>query len=375
MIIEAFLRWLETAAAGDRARAADALGRAYLGSGLCADRRQAALMAMTHLLDDPAPQARLALAEALAASPEAPRAIILALAEDQTEIACTVIAQSPVLRDADLVDLIGRGDGLTRGLVAARPGLPRAACAALVEVGDLGNVILLLENETAVLPRSCFVRIAERFGHDAEVRRLLLSRADLAAEVRQRLVAKVGEALAESGLVSTVIARQRLERLTAEATENATLEIAGAAPPSELVALVEHMRVRGMLTPALLINALCTGKADFLAEALAALSGLDNTRVRALLATGRMHALRAMFEAAGLQRDIARVFVAGTMLWRDAGLMDTSARICERLISNCRDLADRSSVVEDLLGIVEKIQRSELRASSRSHARATALAA
>nr|CAD6415470.1 hypothetical protein REQ54_01442 [Rhizobium sp. Q54] len=375
MIIEAFLRWLETASAGDRAKAANALGRAYLGSGLGADRRQAALMAMSHLLDDPAPQVRLALAQALATSSEAPRAIILALAEDQTEIACTVVAQSPVLRDADLVDLIGRGDGLTRSLVAARPGLPRAACAALVEVGDLGNVILLLENESAVFPRNCFVRIAERFGHDAEVRRLLLARDDLAADVRQRLVAKVGEALAASGLVSTVIARQRLERLTVEATQNATLTIAGTAPPSELAALVEHMRACGMLTPALLINALCTGKADFLAEALAALSGLDDARVRALLATGRMHALRAMFEAAGLHRDIACVFVAGTVLWRNAGVMDTAAGICEQLILDCRDLADRSPVVADLLAIVEKLQRSELRAASRSYAQAAALAA
>ncbi|WP_077546001.1 DUF2336 domain-containing protein [Pseudorhizobium flavum] len=375
MIIQAFLRWLETAAACDRARAANALARAYLASRLQSDQQHAALLAMSHLLDDPAPQVRLGLARALATNPGAPRPIILALAEDQPEIACTVIAQSPVFQDADLVDLVGRGDGLTRGLIATRSGLSRVVSAALVEVGEVGEIVLLLENADAALSRGCLARIADRFGHDGEVRKLLLDRADLAPEVRQRLVSKVGEALAESSLVSNLLAGSRLERLTLEATETATLAIAGSASRFELPALVEHMRSSGTLTPALLINALCTGKADFLSEAMAALSGLDEPRVRALLASGRAPAVRAMFQAGGLHRDVAAVFVAGALLWRQAGIMETSADICEALLSECRQLGARSPVVADLLEIVDRLQRSELRAAARSYAQQTALAA
>lgn len=66
LIVAAFLRWVETAKTQDRARAANALARAYLKSDMAPDERQAAQMAMTYLLDDPAPQVRLALADILA---------------------------------------------------------------------------------------------------------------------------------------------------------------------------------------------------------------------------------------------------------------------------------------------------------------------
>ena len=48
MIIDSFLRWAETAKAGDRAKAASALARAYLESSLNAEQSKAAAMAITY---------------------------------------------------------------------------------------------------------------------------------------------------------------------------------------------------------------------------------------------------------------------------------------------------------------------------------------
>ena len=64
MIVHAFLRWVETARAADRAKAASVLARAYSRSRIAPDDRHAAEMAMIFLLDDPAPMLRLALSEA-----------------------------------------------------------------------------------------------------------------------------------------------------------------------------------------------------------------------------------------------------------------------------------------------------------------------
>ena len=63
------------------------------------------------LLDDPSPLVRRALADALAASPSAPPAIVLALAADQPQIAAPVLALSPLFVDADLVDAVATGGG------------------------------------------------------------------------------------------------------------------------------------------------------------------------------------------------------------------------------------------------------------------------
>src|SRR3546814_19159435 len=120
-------------------------------------------MAMTYLLDDPSPQVRLALAQAMAVSPQAPRDLVTVLAEDQPEIACTIIAHSPVLTDVDLFDLVGRGDCMTRGFVASRETIGRGVCSALAEVAVEGEIRILLDTARASLPRNQLSRISERF--------------------------------------------------------------------------------------------------------------------------------------------------------------------------------------------------------------------
>src|SRR5271168_3114536 len=95
MIVRQFLHWVRTAPAGERAEATGALARAYLYSDLSNEDRDAAEGAMIMLLDDASPLVRQALAEALAGSPDAPHAVIHALASDHADIAALVLARSP----------------------------------------------------------------------------------------------------------------------------------------------------------------------------------------------------------------------------------------------------------------------------------------
>ena len=97
MIVRHFLDWVRTARAGERADATAALARSYLYSDLSADDAAAAEGAMLMMLDDPSPLVRRALADVLAASPSAPPTVVLALADDQPQIAAPVYALSPLL--------------------------------------------------------------------------------------------------------------------------------------------------------------------------------------------------------------------------------------------------------------------------------------
>jgi uncharacterized protein (DUF2336 family) len=135
MIVRHFLDWVRTAPAGKRAEATAALARAYLYSDLSPDDAAAAEGAMLMLLDDPSPLVRRSLADALAASPSAPPAVVLALAADQPQIAAPVLALSPLLVDADLVDAVATGDGDVQAAIASRAGLPSPVAAAIAEVG------------------------------------------------------------------------------------------------------------------------------------------------------------------------------------------------------------------------------------------------
>jgi uncharacterized protein (DUF2336 family) len=370
VLVKAFFRWSETAKAGDRAKAANALGRAYLQSPLSEDDRRSTYVAMTYLLDDPSPKVRLGLAEALAHAPDAPRALIVSLAEDQPEIASLVILSSPVLDDRDLVDLAGRGVWFTRAFIAARPRLSCAVAAALVEISDVPECLVLLDNASANLSPFSLIRLAERHGRHEGVRGALLERADLPGRARHLLVRHAADAFADSSLVRFALGEAKLKRINLEASVSAAAVIAGDVAFDEIPQLVEQMRINGHLTPALLMEILCRGKADFFAAAIESLSGVQERRVRSILATGRMHAVRALLESAGLGRSIAPLFVEAVLLWRNAVQTTRHSEIgsiCAPLLVKGRSLA-RDDSSEKLLDMVQTLVRDDERRQARRYA-------
>lgn len=330
---------------------------------------------MTYLLDDPSPRVRLALCEALAASPEAPRPIILALAQDQPEVACHALLCSPILTDSDLVDLAGGGAAHTRALIAARPGLSPMVCAALAEVSDMPEIVTLLENRAALISRLTLARLAERHGGNDEVRCLLLDHPELPAEARQTLVSRVTEALAGADLVRAVVSARRMERVAREAGTAATLSIAGSALPEDVVPLIDHLRAAGRLTPAFLMHALCCGRGAFFAAALLALSPLDERRSRAIMNGGRRHAVRALLESCGFAREIAEIFTEAVLVWREAVEHGDGESLSAALISRLRRHAPASESAAELVDMIEQLQIAEERHHARLFAGELALAA
>ena len=165
MIVRQFISWIKTAPAGERAEATRALARAWLISDLSEEDRSAAEGALLMLLDDASPLVRRAMADVFARSYEAPAAIVQALALDQPSVALPILEHSPLLIDADLVDIVATGDGETQCAIARRMNLPASVCAAIAEVGTAAAALELIENAYAELPPFSWDRIVERHGH------------------------------------------------------------------------------------------------------------------------------------------------------------------------------------------------------------------
>jgi uncharacterized protein (DUF2336 family) len=195
MIIRQFLLWARTAPPGQRAEAVGALARAYLYSELSPDDRWEAETAMTALLDDPSPLVRRALAEAFANAPEAPRHLVVALANDQSDIATLILSRSPVLPDADLVDCAALGGELVQTAIALRPTVSVAVSAALAEIASAASLAALAQNAGAAIPASALARMVERHGDRPELREALLARADLPLAIRQAIAAALSASL------------------------------------------------------------------------------------------------------------------------------------------------------------------------------------
>jgi uncharacterized protein (DUF2336 family) len=119
------------------------------------------------------------------------------------------------------------------------------------------------------------------------------------------------------------------------------------------------------------MQALCTGKVDFFASAVVNLTGLAEKRVRSILADGRFHAMRALFESAGLSRGISEIFVEAVLQWRrqsrgeDIWLL---GNIASRLVGKFRRAQKSGSPADELIDMVEKLQFAEQRQSARAYA-------
>jgi uncharacterized protein (DUF2336 family) len=344
MIVRHFLQWVRTASAGERAEATSALARAYLYSDLTPDDRAAAEGAMLMLLDDASPLVRRALADALAASPDAPPAIIFALAADQPSIAAPVLALSPLLVDADLVDAVATGGAAIQAAVASRATLPRSVAAAIAEVGTAEACLMLVENHDADIAPASLDRIVEHFGHLAAIREPLLARDDLPVATRQTLVAKLSETLAGFVADRAWLDLDHAQRIAREACEKATIAIAADSATSEVRPLIRHLRMSGQLTAGLILRALLSGNVVLFEESLAELADMPIARVSGLVHDRGMSGFRALFDRARLPASTYPAFKEAVEAMREGGFMSEPGdaaqlkrRMIERVLTRCED--------------------------------------
>ncbi len=343
MIVRDFLQWIRTAPAGERSEATSALARAYLYSDLSPDDLGAAEGAMLMLLDDPSPLVRRALADALAASPNAPPAIVLALAADQPQIAAPVYALSPLFIDADLVDAAATAGAVVQAAIASRAALPRAVAAAIAEVGTAEACLILVENLDADIAPFSIDRIVDRFGHLAALREALLVRDDLPAATRQALVIKLSETLAGFVAGRAWLDADHARRVAREACEKATVTIAADAPQTELGPLISHLCVSGQLTAGLILRALLSGNIVLFEEALAELADMPVARVSGLIHDRGAAGLRALFEKAQLPPSTYPAFKEAIEAMREGFLLEPGGatrlkrRMIERVLTRCED--------------------------------------
>ncbi len=368
MIVREFLQWLRTASAGERADGATALARAYLFSPLSLDDRAAAEGAMLMLLDDPSPLVRRALAEAFASSQAAPPAVVHGLAADQPFVAAALLERSPLFVDADLVDMVATGHRDVVAAIARRPMLQRSVAAAIAEVGPAEACLELIENPDADIAPFSIERIVERFGHLAAIRESLLAIEDLPVGIRQSLVAKLSQTLADFVTARAWLAKDRALRIVAEACEKATVTLAAETP--EVRPLVRHLRETGQLTAGLVLRALLCGNCALFEESLAELSGMALERVYGLVHGKGNAGFRALYHKAGLPASTYPAFREAIEAMHEDGLLGEAGdasrlkrRMVERVLTRC----ERSTLgdIEPLMTLLRRFATEAAREEAR----------
>jgi uncharacterized protein (DUF2336 family) len=370
MIVRQFLQWIRHAPPGERAEATSALARAYLYSDLSPDDIAAAEGAMIMLLDDPSPLVRRALADVFATSQDAPPVVIHALANDQPEIAMAILALSPMLQEADLIDLVATAQPSAQTAIASRAMLPRSLAAAIAEVGCAQACLALLENSDADIAPFSVDRVVERFGHLAAIREPVLARADLPMATRQALLAKLSHTLAGFVAGRQWLGPEHAEDAAREACEKATVALAAETPYDEVGELVQHLRASGQLTAGMILRALLSGNVVLFEEALADLSGVPIDRVTSYIHDRNISGFGALYRKAELPdqaypafREAIAAMREGVLVGERGGAGQLKRRMVEHVLAACE--AERGRDLTSLLALLRRFAVEAAREEAR----------
>src|SRR6202043_2125827 len=275
----------------------------------------------------------------------------------------------PLLIDADLVDIVATGNCETQCAIARRINLPASVCAAIAEVGTAEAALELIENAYAELAPFSWDRIVARHGHLAAIRESMLVLEDLPAATRLALVAKLSETLAQFVVARNWLSADRAGRVTSEARDRSTVNIAAVSRGDDMRGLVRHLRATGQLTAGLILRALLSGNLELFNSALAELSELPPARVAALLHDRGGASLHALLKRAGLPESTFAAFHAALEVNHETGYADTLGgaarlrrRMVERVLTHCE--TDRQAA-EPLLILLRRFATESAREEAR----------
>jgi uncharacterized protein (DUF2336 family) len=283
-------------------------------------------------------------------------------------VALPVLEHSPLLIDADLVDIIATGNDEMQCAIARRMNLPAAVCAAIAEVGTPAAALELIENPYAELAPFSWDRIVERHGHLAAIRESMLVLEDLPAATRLALVAKLSDTLAQFVVARNWLSADRAGRIASEARDRCTVNVAARSRGDDMRSLVRHLRATGQLTAGLILRALLSGNFELFDHALVELSGLPQARVSALV-YDRGASLNALLTRAGLPESTFPAFRAALEASHEigfAGTADDAARLrrrmVERVLTRCETDSDAA---EPLLILLRRFATESAREEAR----------
>ncbi|MBN8981012.1 MAG: DUF2336 domain-containing protein [Rhizobiales bacterium] len=368
MIVRQFINWVRTAPAGERAEATRALARAWLISDLSEDDRAAAEGALLMLLDDSSPLVRQAMAEVFARSADVPASIVAALSVDQPSVAIPILEHSPLLIDADLVDIVATGNPETQCAIARRTELPPSVSAAIAEVGCASAALELIENRAAALAPFSIDRIVERHGHLAAIREALLALDDLPAPTRLALAERLSSTLAHFVAAREWLNPDRAHRAASEALERSTVNVAAQSRGKDMAALVKHLRTTGQLNAGLVLRALLSGNLDLFEEALVELSGLARNRVSALVHDRSAVSINALLAKAGMPESTYPAFRAALEAAHEIGFVgtiDSATRLRRRMVERVLTQCEQGPAAQSLLILLRRFATESAREEAR----------
>ncbi|HEY2835419.1 MAG TPA: DUF2336 domain-containing protein [Rhizomicrobium sp.] len=239
------------------------------------------------LARDSAVRVRTILADEIKHLACIPRDVALRLARDvEAAVAAPVLEYSPLLSDADLIEIVACGQvQQALSAIARRQTVSEDVSDALVQSLDVPAIAALLVNPNAMIRKATLETLIEQAEEIQSWHLPLVLRADLSARAIRRIGGFVGASLLEQlmrrGDLSETTRAHLNRRLRARLEQQPDSD---RESPQSAAEIVTAARAGGTLDDAFVENAALSGNREVVTLALAALAQVPDAKVRKILA-------------------------------------------------------------------------------------------
>jgi uncharacterized protein (DUF2336 family) len=260
-----------------------------------------------------------------------------------------MLADSLVLTDEDLIEIVRRGSSLKQEAIASRPNLPETVSDALITHGEEPAVVVLMGNNTAKIADDSFNRAVTRFGDSKRVTEAMVLRESLPITVAERLVTMVSKALQLHLVQSHNLSPALAADIMLSSREHAIIHLSSGASDEDLRQMVTQMHSNGRLTPSLILRALCTGDVAFFEAAMAVRSDVSVGNAQILIHEPSRRGLAALYRKAAMPQALYSAVQAAVDVVDETGF-DGQDRDLERF---------RARVISRVLTLVDDVDPAD----------------
>ena len=201
------------------------------------------------------------VAERLARRDDAPRELVLALANDEIEVAHPLLMDSTVLHDNDLIELVRHRTQAHQLAIAMRRPLSEDICQSLVDTGDVSVITRMIENEDAMMSESLMEYLVAESKHVDSFQNPLVSRKDLPPNLARKMYwwvsAAVRQHIVENFSVDPNEIDDTIEDVVKDMIET---EVVAGDQMTVAERTADEMDNQGKLTAEFLLNLLTDGE-------------------------------------------------------------------------------------------------------------------
>jgi len=356
-----------------RTRLVQIVGDLFFDEGRILNARERALMTdiLRQLIHDVEMSVRKALADKLAMETDAPSELVTVLANDEIEVAHSILLNSAVLQDLELIEIIQHRTFQHRLTIAMRQTVPEPVSDALVETDDTKVIQTLIENDGARISSGTMVYLVDQSETRDAYQKPLLDRPDMSDHLAKRMYWWVSAALRTHIVEHYEVDPTELDQ-NIESTIKTLIGETDDRSLDEAARLSNKVFGGKTITPAILLRTLRQGEVRLFEGMLAQTTGLRPNLARRLIYEPGGEGLAIACRAIGMTKpDFGSLFLLSRSARPDDKTVDPdevarTMSFFDRIkVSTAKIVLARWRLDPDYLFAIEQIQgANELKAAA-----------